>query len=74
MGYSVIAFYAADNGIEEVLMDNSTPTAISLTELPNGATYQVTVDANGPQCDALNFCIKSIGTYKTTKRAIEIKY
>ena len=26
------------------------------------------------ECDALNYCIKSIGGYQETKRAIEIKY
>jgi Tfp pilus assembly protein PilX len=27
-----------------------------------------------PNCDALNFCLKSIGSYQKTKRALEITY
>ena len=73
IGYSAIAFYAADNGIEEVLaMVN--PVDIPETSL-NGSKYEVSVqDSNHPDCDAANYCIKSIGSYKGTKRAIEIKY
>jgi len=69
IGYSVVAFYAADNGIEEVLL-MSTPANISPTPL-NGAVYEVVVS---PDCEAANFCVKSIGSYKGVKRAIEIKY
>ena len=75
MGYSVIAFYAADAGIERVLMNRHNPTDIPPTTLPNGATYQVFVTVGGaPGCDAPNFCIKSIGEYKGIRRAIEISY
>jgi Tfp pilus assembly protein PilV len=35
---------------------------------PLGADY---ID---PNCDALNYCLKSAGSYKGVKRAIEIKY
>lgn len=72
IGDSVVAFYAADNGIEEVLMKDI-PSDIPETSLPNGAKYQVFKSA-GEDCDAQNFCIKSIGSYKKVKRAIEIKY
>ncbi len=75
IGYSVTAFYAADNGIEEVLL-MTIPSNIPETQL-NGATYKVKVDikdSDNPDCDAANFCIKSTGTYKGTKRGIEIKY
>ena len=73
ISYSVVAFYAADNGIEEVLL-MTIPADISETQL-NGAMYEVVVnDSASPDCDAANFCIKSIGSYKGTKRAIEIKY
>ncbi len=77
MGDSVIAFYAADAGIEEVLSgDRNNPSDISETPLPNGAKYQVFVTQGGLEdCPAeKNFCIKSIGSYKETKRAIEITY
>jgi len=75
IGYSVIAFFAADNGIEEVLI-MSTPTSTPETTLPNGAKYQVFVNTSStdPTCDASNFCLKSIGSYKETKRAIKTKY
>lgn len=46
-GYSVIAFYAAENGIEQVLMATGTPPSIGTTTLSNGATYKVTVRAKG---------------------------
>ena len=68
---SVIAFYAADHGIEEVLMMNPPSDILSSPPLPNGAEYKVFVDA---ACGALNYCIKSVGTYKDTTRAIEIQY
>jgi len=73
MGYSVTAFYAADNGIEEILLMTD-PENIPEAQL-NGATYEVIVkDSENPDCNAVNFCIKSIGVYKGTRRAIEIKY
>ncbi len=75
MGHSVIALYAADAGIERVLMIRRTPSNIPVTPLPNGATYQVFVTAGGTGgCAAPNFCIRSIGTYKEVRRAIEINY
>ena len=75
MGYSVIAFYAADAGIERVLMNRSAPVSIPETPLSNGAAYQVLVTVSGSGgCTAANFCIKSIGSYKETNRAIEISY
>ena len=77
MGNSVIAFYAADAGIEEILMvrDNPPVGAGSVVTLSNDATYQVFVTQGGfDDCSADNFCIKSIGTYQETRRAIEIVY
>ena len=75
IGYSVIALSAADAGIEEVLVDRTTTSDIA-DVLPNGATYQVLVtpEDGGVTCAALNFCIKSIGTYEGVRRAIEITY
>ena len=74
IGDSVVAFYAADHGVEEVMvMEN--PTSVSETELSNGATYEVTViDSADPNCDADNYCITSIGSYRKTKRAIQSDY
>ena len=78
MGDSVVAFYAADSGIERILLHRETPSNISTTTLPNGATYQVTVISRGMTgCPALlvpNLCVTSIGTYRGVSRAIEIVY
>ncbi|MFH1841331.1 MAG: hypothetical protein ABH800_01045 [Candidatus Nealsonbacteria bacterium] len=75
LGNSVVAFCAADTGIEQALLNRADPLAISETSLSNGAKYQVFVTAGGSSgCVAPNYCIKSIGTYQNTKRAIEISY
>ena len=84
LGDSVTAFYAADTGIEEVLVERASPDPISgyLDLNDNGGPddnqdsfYDVTVKIKtDPGCSAANYCIKSIGRYKNTKRAIEINY
>ncbi len=91
IGDSVVAFYAADSGIEKVLYDlyKSSPRA-SYPPGPCGdASFEAEVkcgasvatdkcplgsDKIDPTCDAPNFCLKSIGNYQKTKRAIETKY
>jgi len=87
VGYSVIAFYAADNGIERglyalyvegVLPPFSEQGYLDLNE--NGSqdsedsTYSINTIFPGADCEALNICLKSIGIYKGTSRAIEIRY
>jgi Tfp pilus assembly protein PilX len=76
IGNSVLALCAADAGLEEVLINRSSPTPIPETALPNGATYQVFVTAGGVGACPVeyHFCIKSIGSYSETRRAIEITY
>lgn len=87
IGHSVAAFYAADSGIERVLMAWQAPelepdyySCYSLSSpacsLANGATYRVFVlEGGGVDCSLeFTFCIKSIGTYKKTSRAIKINY
>ena len=75
LGYSVIAFYAADAGIERILLNRDAPLDIPSTLLSNGSVYQVSVTAGGVgSCTAQYYCIKSIGSYKETSRAIEISY
>jgi len=86
IGYSVVAFYAADSGIERVLVDRQNPnlglhyySCYSLSSPPcsldNGSTYQVFVTSGGTSdCPDADYCIKSIGAYMGTKRAIEISY
>ena len=76
MGDSVVAFYAADSGIEYVLRNRTNPVAGSGV-LSNGALYNITVQNKGTgDCIGLppgyNFCIKSVGTYKKSNRAIRI--
>ncbi len=74
MENSIAAFYAADTGIEEVLMDRGkNPSSLS-GFLGNGASYDVEVTLPGGSCSADNFCISSVGSYKGTKRAIEVVY
>lgn len=112
IGYSVIAFYTADNGIEEAvynLYQSPSPTPEHSGYLDS--TYYHTwakcchfefekcsfgnpdnpeeerpicplgignIGSNDPDdsdyCDAVNYCLKSLGSYKKVKRAIEIKY
>lgn len=74
---SIIAFYAADSGIERILyavfqegyepQKNTCPPAYSST-LENGAFYEVCVS------DKSDSTIFSTGTYKKTKRRIEITF
>ena len=73
MENSITAFYAADTGIEEVLMVRENPSSLS-GFLDNGASYDVEVIPSGGGCSADNFCIRSVGSYKGTKRAIEVMY
>lgn len=88
MGDSVIAFYAADTGIETALndlydsnfIDHYGPVSL------NGSSYtyevwvtQPTTQPLGPgiptssDCQGQYYCIKSIGSYRNVKRAIEVK-
>ena len=73
IGYSTVAFFAADSGIEKVLFeDRVSPVADGYTStisLDNGDEYTVNVTKSGGDT-----IIKSEGTYQNTKRAIEIEY
>ena len=74
---SVIAFYAADAGIEKVLMERLDPTVLDgdAEALGNGASFEITVLASGAGgCTAANFCIKSVGNYRDSRRAIKVEY
>lgn len=78
-GNSVMAFYAADSGIEKVLNNRNDPESISEEEkngeLENGATYEIEIKNDSDAgCDARNYCIVSRGTYKETTRAIRVTY
>lgn len=79
-GQSVAAFYAADSGIEKVLMEWDNPNLgddYYNGSLSNGANFRVFVyqgDGSEDCSSEFNYCIKSIGDYKGIKRAIEINY
>jgi hypothetical protein len=80
VGYSVTAFYAAETGIETALNDpNCTTTCAGYTDvnldLDDGSKAYYTLSATGPlppDCLGSNFCVKSVGTYNGTRRAIQI--
>ena len=83
---SVIAIHTADTGVEKVLYDirNNTFQTTS-TDAVGDASYIATLYcgkdytgcptstlSNDPNCSAPYYCLKSIGNYKGTKRAIEV--
>ena len=76
IGDSVIAFYAADTGIEKVLVYRANPLLLPEPSgtLENNSSYTITVILPGPNCTASNYCIRSVGDYKETRRAIEVEY
>jgi len=81
IGYSVVALYAADTGIERILYEIRVTSSCDPTTcaafpccnysetLSNGATSTVYVASSTPAVQ-----INSTGTYQTVKRAIEISY
>lgn len=80
MGESVNALYAADTGVEKILWDTSQGIDIIAVcaspctgNLGPETTYSVIViEAGQPGCTGASFyCIKSIGTYKETKRSVQ---
>jgi len=81
MENSIVAFYAADTGIEKELYEEHPPGTHYSDYLDlNGNGFQDSEDsvynvwvisAGGDSCPAtVNYCIKSIGVYKETRRAI----
>lgn len=70
LGDAVTAFVAADAGIERALYEDrrATSTPSFSQVFSNGARCDVTITVNGETV------IKSIGTYRNTKRAIEARY
>ena len=79
MGNSVVAFHAANSGIERGLdiikrrgiISHSETSTIILTPEEN-VTYQLTIDPPGARCNRLHYCIRSNGIYRETTRAIEV--
>ena len=85
IGDSVVAFYAADSGIEQALKNSNDATYSATGYLDlngNGmqdsadSTYEVHGIANGVQnCPVTyDYCVKAVGTYRTTKRTIGIMF
>lgn len=76
MGHSVIAFYAADTGIErELYEENGTGTPPYIGNLGGGITYKVTILDHGEgECplDA-RYCVESVGSFQGVRRAIRIR-
>jgi Tfp pilus assembly protein PilX len=74
---SVQAFYAADTGIERALVN---PDQCKLHPCPldekGQATYFIKKSSNKSECSnplPENYCLKSVGSYAGTTRAIEVK-
>ncbi|MBZ1348464.1 MAG: hypothetical protein KYQ20_01740 [Candidatus Nealsonbacteria bacterium] len=74
---SVIAFLAADTGIERELDSTHAPPEDYTGTLDLGgglfSRYNVRVASTSPECPAPNFCIRSVGTFKEVRRAIEVR-
>jgi len=85
IGNSVVAFYAADSGIEEILMTRGGPSSDCVKESPcflddeNEISYYFDVQLVKKECNGEDLCIVAVtitstGNYQNTKRAIEINY
>lgn len=78
MENSVVAFYAAESGIEKVLKDRTDPSGWDgdTETLSNSADYEITVISGGVgDCPVSKlYCIKSVGNYEKTNRAIQVSY
>lgn len=87
IGNSVIAFHAADTGIEQamyILYQQGTSPPFNFqgyldlnkngTQDPKEPTYEMRAFLPGEGCSAIYYCLKSAGFYKETKRTIEASY
>jgi len=62
-------------GIEKCSFGNPDNPEDKRPDCPLGADYIGSTDPNDfNYCDAKNYCLKSLGSYKKVKRAIEINY
>lgn len=78
-GYSGLAFFAAEAGLERslwevrknnyVLPDIDTPKVFILSDLGNGSDYKVNYATSSP-----NVFFTSIGSYRGSKRSVEGTY
>lgn len=70
---SILAFASADSGVEQALYKVYKESFVSGSfseELPNGATYSVIVSTTTPSGSTI---IRSTGSYRKSKRAIEVR-
>src|SRR3989344_3145746 len=76
IGNSVIAFYAADTGIEKALLFRNDPIPyMPLSDiLGNNADYTVEAFRSGADCPSNNYCLRSVGSFQGVSRAIEVEY
>ena len=77
MGDSIIAYYAADSGIETALYNgkSSPPSDITATSTWSGglASFETLTSAStSPECFGRWYCISSIGKYLETERRVKI--
>jgi len=75
IGDSVLAYYAAETGIEKALFSQLPPGSEDQQVLENQASYHLWVFAPGEgDCPAqvLNYCIKSIGQYRDVRRGLRV--
>jgi len=78
-GYSNLAFFASEAGMERalwearqnsyILPDIDTANVFSSDDLGNGSAYQVNYATSSP-----NITFKSIGSYRGAKRSVESTY
>jgi hypothetical protein len=79
IGYSLIALYAADTGVERALYAIYKEGNLSFSEtanLENGASYEVSVATSSAQCGTSiqYYCIKSRGTFRNATRTINASF
>lgn len=74
-GDSIVAFCAAESGIERSLLESEDSSYSSSAEFDNDASYTVVgVDPGSGGCPGVaNYCLKATGTYNHTQRVIMIQ-
>lgn len=88
IGYSVLAFYATEAGIDRVLYIDQkncagNPARLACLQVPgvvpaesqplgNGASYTMAIEPPGGSCPTDTYCAKSVGIYQQARRAIRV--
>lgn len=80
-GYSLVAFGAADAGLEKIAYDaqrgidvmaQCPSSGVCVEVLSNNAQYIVGVEAPGAGCSGVTYCAKSVGSYEGSFRAVRV--